>query len=219
VADLLLIHTIPALVDVFEKLCRETLPSSRWLHILDEPLLEFVRRRGRLAAEDGGRILEHVRVAENLGARLVLVTCSTISPVIDSVREQTPLTVMRIDGPMLREAVRVGFRIGVFATNPTTVEPTRLSLLEEAVRQDKVVEIKSYFVEGALEALRAGDGETHDRAVAQAVVRSMADVDAIVLAQATMARCMPVIRGTGCRLPILSSPELAMHEAARILGF
>ena len=217
-ADLLLIHTIPALVEVFDELCRKLLPSNRWLHILDEPLLELVRRRGRLAPEDAGRVLEHVRVAENLCARLVLVTCSTISPLIDSVREQTSLAVLKIDGPMLSEAVRVGSRIAVFATNPTTVEPTRLSLLEEAVRQNKTVKIKAYFVESALEALRTGDGEIHDRAVAQAIVRSTTDVDVIVLAQATMARCIPAIQATGCRLPVLSSPELAMREAARVLS-
>ncbi len=216
-ADLLLIHTIPTLVEVFENLCRKALPSNPWLHILDEPLLESVRRRGRLAPQDASRVLEHVRVAENLGARLVLVTCSTISPVIDSVRPDTPLTLLKVDGPMLREAVRVGSRIGVFATNPTTVEPTRLSLLEEAARQSRAVEIKTYFVESALAALRAGDGDTHDRAVAQAVAGSISDVDVIVLAQATMARCRPAIQATRCRLPVFSSPELAIQEVATLL--
>jgi len=134
------------------------------------------------------------------------------------VQEQTSLPVLKIDSPMLAEAVRIGSRIGVFATNPTTVEPTQRSLLEEAARQSKAVAIKSYFVEGALEALRAGEGKTHDRAVAQAVVQQMADVDTVVLAQATMARCIPAIQAAGCRLPVLSSPELAIREAARILG-
>ncbi len=96
---------------------------------------------------------------------------------IDSVREQTSLPVLKIDSPMLMEAVRIGSRIGVFATNPTTVEPTRQSLLEEAVRQGKSVETKAYFVESALDALRAGDSQAHDRAVAQAVIQQMADVE------------------------------------------
>jgi len=216
--DLLLIHTIPILVEVFDKLCRQTLSSCRWLHVLDEPLLERVRGRGRLAPEDAERVLEHLRMAEELGVRLALITCSTISPVVELVRAQTTVSLLEIDRPMLRTAVEIGPRIGVFATNPTTVEPTRQSLMKEADNQGKAIRIMTYFVEGALEALRAGDWATHDQAVAMAVAQAVPEVDTIVLAQATMARCRRAILANGCRVPVLFSPDLAMREVAAILA-
>ena len=71
---------------------------------------------------------------------------------------------------MIREAVAEGRRIGVIATNRTTLEPTRQLLLAEAVRTGRQIEVELVMVEGALPALLNGDGAAHDRCVRQAVL-------------------------------------------------
>jgi len=216
--DLLLIHTVPLLVELFQTLCRERLPGKRELHVVDEPLLEGVRQRGGLALEDADRLLEHVRAAESIGARAILVTCSTISPAVDRIRNRTSLPVLKIDDAMVQKAVAMDARLGVCVTNPTTVEPTRLALSNEAARQGKSVKVELHLVKGAWDALAAGEAGAHDRLVTEAVVRIQPKVDVVILAQASMLRSMPAILAAGCRIPVLSTPALAIEEVAKVLG-
>ena len=167
---LVLVHTVPPLVSVFQTLVTELLPGVRLFHILDEPMVERVKRRGGLADEDGARLAQHVEAAAAIGADVVLVTCSTISPVVDMIRSSAAIRVLKIDEAMIREAVSLGRRVGVIATAATTLEPTRELLEAEAARQGKEVATELVLVEGAIAALFAGDGESHDRLVAGAAL-------------------------------------------------
>ena len=217
-ADLLvLVHTVPPLIEVFNRLAAELLPGVRVLHVLDEPLLEQVRQRGHLADEDALRLGTHVQAAASIGAAAVLVTCSTVSPCVDTVREQAELPVLRIDEVMIRDAVVQGRRIGVIATNRTTLEPTRQLLLAEAARTGTQVEVELVMVEGALPALLNGDGAAHDRLVRLAVLALATRSDVIILAQASIARVMSVLSLDALPIRVLSSPHLALHQAARLL--
>jgi Asp/Glu/hydantoin racemase len=217
-ADLLvLIHTVPPLIEVFDRLAAELLPGVRILHVLDEPLLERVRQRGQLAAEDAQHLAGHVQEAARIGAAAVLVTCSTVSPCVNVVRAEAGLPVLRIDERMIEQAVAAGACIGVIATNRTTLHPTRELLLAEASRSGKQVQVELVMVEGALPALLAGDGAQHDALVAEAVRRLAQRVDVVVLAQASTARVLPVLESHAAGAPVLSSPHLALRAVAEIL--
>jgi hypothetical protein len=71
---LVLVHTVPPLVAEFDALCATMLPGVKVLHVLDEPLLERIRRQGTAGPEDDARLADHVRMAEDVGASAVLVT-------------------------------------------------------------------------------------------------------------------------------------------------
>jgi len=205
------------LLDVFDKLGAELLPGVQLMHVLDEPLLERVRQRGQLAPEDSARLHTHVAVAEGTGADAVLVTCSTISPCVDDVRPAANIPVIKIDEAMVAEAVARGAKIGVVATNVTTLEPTRLLLEAQANAAAKVIEVKLVLVENALPALLNGDGATHDNLVSEAVLEMADQTDVVVLAQASMARVLNVIPEAERPAPILSSPHLALEQARELL--
>ena len=214
---LVLVHTVSPLLDVFDKLGAELLPGVQLMHVLDEPLLERVRQRGQLAPEDSARLHTHVAVAEGTGADAVLVTCSTISPCVDDVRPAANIPVIKIDEAMVAEAVARGTKIGVVATNVTTLEPTRLLLEAQANAAAKVIEVKLVLVENALPALLNGDGATHDNLVSEAVLEMADQTDVVVLAQASMARVLNVIPEAERPAPILSSPHLALEQARELL--
>lgn len=214
---LVLIHTVSPLLDVFNKLSAELLPGVQLMHVLDEPLLVRVRQRGRLAPEDSARLQTHVAIAEGTGADAVLVTCSTVSPCVDDVRPGANIPVMKIDEAMIAEAVAKGAKIGVVATNVTTLEPTRQLLQAQAEVADKQVEIELVLVENALPALLSGDGATHDNLVKEAVLELADRVDVLVLAQASMARVLDVIPEAERPVPILSSPHLALERVRELL--
>ncbi len=213
---LVLIHTVPPLISVFDRLTAQILPGVRVKHILDEPLLETIRLRGRLAQADGKRLLGHVKQAELIGAQAVLVTCSTTSPLVDHLQAQFSIPIFKIDQAMIEQAVHLGGRIGVLATNRTTLEPTRQMLLAQAAKTGKKIEYEESFIEGALDALLMGQPELHDRLVHQAIREIRATVDVVVLAQASMARALETETVHHEGAPVLSSPYLALEQIGHI---
>jgi len=215
---LVLVHTVAPLLAVFDRLGAELLPGVRMMHNLDEPLLERVRQRGGLAAEDSLRLAQHAALAQEIGAGAVLVTCSTISPCVDGARACARIPVLKIDEAMIQQAVAMGRRIVVIATAATTLEPTRQALQARAKAAGGQVEIELVLVEGAMAALMAGDGGNHDRLVRAAVREAATRADVIVLAQASMARVLDVIPEAERAAPILSSPHLALAAAGRLLA-
>lgn len=214
---LVLIHTVTPLIDVFNELGLDLLPKVQVFHILDEPLLESVRVRGGLNEEHISRLLSHVENAERIGASAVLVTCSTLSPGVDPIHSSVSIPLLKIDEGMVTRAVELGNVIGVVATNQTTLEPTRSLLSTKAMEQGKKIETRMVLVKNALQALLNGDGHTHDGLVKQAVVKVAEEVEVVVLAQASMARVLNAIPESDMRVPILSSPHIALEQIRVIL--
>jgi len=212
-----LIHTLAPLIDLFNRLGKIYLPEVRIAHILDEPFLERIKNRGYLAQEDNQRLLTHVLEAQEIRSNLVLVTCSTVSPCVDNIRDQVKVPLMKIDDAMLNQAVHSGPRIGVVATASTTLEPTRLMLEKAAKSQGKSIELSMRHVEGALSALLVGDGERHDLLVKQAIEELIPEVNVVVLAQASMARVLDRMQDYDGKIPVLSSPHLALEQIKQFI--
>jgi Asp/Glu/hydantoin racemase len=211
---LVLIHTVPPLIEVFDRLTAQILPGVQVKHILDEPLLEAIRLRGQMAGEDAERLLSHARQAELIGAQAVLVTCSTTSPLVDQIQARVSIPLFKIDQAMIEQAVQLGPRIGVIATNRTTLAPTRQMLLAQAARTDTHIEYEEIYIEGALNALLKGQSEIHDRLIQQAIAEVRPTVNVVVLAQASMARALEYGAVAGEGAPVLSSPYLALEQIA-----
>jgi hypothetical protein len=64
----------------------------------------------------------------------------------------------------------------------------------------------------------AGDGATHDRIVGEGLTVGLKGVDAIVLAQASMARVVASLPEGAVSAPVFASPELGMEQARDILA-
>ncbi len=214
---LVMVHTIPGLVEAFATWCRVYLPEVDALHILDEPLLARIKQHGHAGPEDDDRLLDHVRVAANVGAAVALVTCSSASESVERIRDRAAIPVISADEAMAEEAVRRGHRIFVVATAATTLQPSERRLRLAAEQLGKPIEVSTRFVDEALAALLHGDAETHDRLVIEAVEGAAAGADVIVLAQATMARVLPLLADAPPRVPVLASPPLALMEVRRAI--
>ena len=214
---LILVHTVPPLVDVFNRLGAELLPRVELMHIVDEPLRVLERQPDHLTGEILARLESHIALAERVGASAALVTCSTLSPIVAQVRPKFTIPVMAIDEAMIAQAVATGSRIGVVATAASTLEPTRHLLQARAGVLGKKVEVDMVLAENALPALLAGDSTTHDSLVKAAVLELAQRVDVIVLAQASMARVLDVMSESERGAPILSSPHLALEKVGHYL--
>ena len=126
--------------------------------------------------------------------------------------------VLRVDQPMAAIAVEKGSRIGILATLSTTLDPTNDLVQRNAAQVGKEVELFPQLCEGAFEALMAGDAETHDKLVGDALKAMSETVDVIVLAQASMARVVEANPSLAEKLPILASPPIAMEYLSKIFN-
>jgi Asp/Glu/hydantoin racemase len=214
---LALIHTSPVLVPSFTALAQKHLNGAKLFHMVDESLIQQTIRAGQLEKSTVRRLVHHVGSAAAAGADVVLVTCSSIGPAVDVARSLFDLPVLRIDEKMAEQAVTTGRRIGAIATLSTTLKPTVELLRATAARLGRDIEIESCLCEGAFEAVLRGDTETHDRSVTTNLLELAGKVDAIVLAQASMARIAQSLPADPSRPPVLSSPELAMRQAREAL--
>ena len=211
------IHTSATLVPVFQELADQYLAGKdiEVFNIVDDSLIKNTIKRNALTEDTARRVVDYVSSAEAAGADYILVTCSSIGPAVDLSTKLVSVPVLRVDQPMVEKAVSLGTKIGVVATLSTTLEPTTDLVRRQALEAGKKIELVSRLCEGAFEALMSGKPEKHDYIVAE-VLKDLTDkVDVILLAQASMARVVDTLAESDKRVPILTSPPIAMEYLAK----
>ena len=208
--ELVMVHTVAGLVDLFDGLRAEIDPDVPVRHVVQAELLNDAIHAGQLT--DGIRARTCAALLEAAdGAGLVLCTCSTVGPGADDAAAEADVPILRVDRPMAEAAVAAGRRITVAATLATTIEPTANLVADAARRAGKEVEIGSIVFAEARARLVAGDAEGHARIIADGLHEAASSADAIVLAQASMtpalARCADIA------IPLLTSPRSGLEAA------
>jgi Asp/Glu/hydantoin racemase len=212
-----LVHTSATLVPVFQELCKQYIPHINVFNIVDDSLIKQVISRGELRADTARRVVDYAGSAQSAGADYIMFTCSSIGAAVEAAAALTQVPVLRVDQPMADQAVATGSRIGVVATLPTTLAPTSDLVQRRAAVAEKDIQLKAVLCEGAFEALMGGNPALHDEMVAKALKELSAQVDVIVLAQASMARVVDTLDEADKKVPILASPPIAMQYLASIL--
>lgn len=213
---LAIIHTTAATVDSLKALSAEVLPDRELINFVDDSILPQLAQNGGNLADVEERLLHYARFAEQVGADVILEACSSVGELVPKMQAEVSIPVVRIDEAMAEEAVRRGTRLGVAATLPTTLQPTTRLLRAKADAAGRHIEIIPVLIEGAYQKLMAGDREGHDNLLIEKLQELARGTDAVVLAQASMARVL-------ARLPdaeqgkFLVSPPLAMAQVKSIV--
>ena len=211
------VHTAMALVEPLTGIFKEYLPEVEVNHIADSSLIKEVIANNAVTPAVRRRLLSYYSAAADAGADVVFNTCSSVGDIADYGNGYARIPVFRIDQPMAAEAVHNYSRIGVISTLPTTLNPTCRLLLNEAKKIGKEVTLVEGLADGAFAAGQSGDGEIHDRLIAEAARRIASQVDVFVLAQGSMARMERHLSElTG--MPVLSSPVLGVKGLRKFLG-
>ena len=215
--NVICVHTAMALVEPLTKTFAELLPEVNVNHIADSSLIKEVIANNMVTPAVRRRLLAYYNAAADAGADVVFNTCSSVGDVADYGNTYAPIPVFRIDQPMAAQAVAVYNRIGVISTLPTTLDPTCRLLKNEAKKVGREVTLVEGLADGAFAAGQSGDGETHDRLIAEAAGRIANQVDAFVLAQGSMARMEQRLSELTGK-PVLSSPVLGVKGLRKFLG-
>jgi Asp/Glu/hydantoin racemase len=213
-----LIHTAATLIPVFQQLVDKHLGDKNIsvFNISDDSLIKNTIESGALTADTSRRVIDYVVSAKDAGADYILVTCSSIGPAVETAATLVNVPVLRVDQPMVDQAVQMGKKIGVIATLSTTLEPTVDLVRRRAVVAKKEVVVTTKLCEGAFEALISGNIELHDQSVALAMKALSQQVEVILLAQASMARVINQLSDEDKKVPILASPELAIQYLSEV---
>ncbi|GHE58853.1 aspartate/glutamate racemase family protein [Streptomyces capitiformicae] len=218
-ASIAILHTSLLFVDadsVINEYLSELAPDAKVLHFVDSDVLAAVVRDGGVSPASTQRMVHLAQAAESAGADVIFSACSSVGPAIDVARRLVSVPIVKIDDAMTASAVETAGAIGVLATVPTTLPPTRALVEEKARAAGRDITVQEQLCEGAFPVLMSGDRDRHDAIVLDGARALATEVDVIVLAQASMARLAPAI-AEAVGKPVLSSPRSGTENAVHVL--
>lgn len=199
-----LIHALRDSVEPARAAMARGWPEAEIVNLLDDSLSADLAKAGTLDAAMVARFVHLGRYARDQRADGILFTCSAFGPAIEAVAAELPIPVLKPNESAFRAALTHGKRIGLLVTFAGSLAPLTEELQALAGSD---LDLHARIVPGALSALQAGDGETHDRKIAEAAAH-LPPVDALVLGQFSMARAARRLEGR----TLYTTPDAAVAD-------
>jgi hypothetical protein len=206
-----LIHATPIAIPPVRAAFADRWPEAEVLDLLDQGLLAVLEPDGSLGPRATDRMLRVIGLVRDADVGVIQLSCSAYSPLVPVLRQTASVPVLAIDDVLMETAVERGGSIGLISTG----ELAERSVRATAVRLRREIDLTAVVYREAAEALNRGDGAEHDRLLG-AKIRSFADKDQIVLAQASMSRVLPTLPPE-LVAKVLTSPGLAVETARRAI--
>ena len=220
-----LIHALAESVQPIHAAFERQWPEAVLFDLLDTSLARDLACAGRLDPRMIERFLALGRYAAGTsgeGGRTaaILFTCSAFQPAIDAVKQALDIPVLRPNEAAFEQALAIGGRVGLLVTFPPSLPALETELRQMARERGVEISITGQVVEGALDALKAGDVSRHDELVATAASR-MPMTESLVLGQFSLARAAASIgpkQGRTLLTTPLSAVDKLRTELSRASG-
>lgn len=212
--------TTPELIELVNKEVRKQLgDEAELLHYEDPSILSEIREHGYVTTAPAARLISMFMQAAQDGADAILNICSSVGEVADCIQDAARyigVPIVRIDEEMCRDAVRRGTCIGVMATLPTTLEPTKNTVKRVAREMNREITLVDSLVDGAF-----GLDQDQFRTLLLNNAEQIKDkIDILLLCQGSMAYCEEYLEEK-IGVPVVSSPKYgaaALKEALKSKG-
>ena len=204
------LHTAESNVAVYDRAAAELgLPPGVLAHTVRPELLAAAEQAGGLNADIASQTaLLLFALCDSADA--VLLTCSTLGPVVAAIADTAEVPIIRADQALAERAAAGGGRITVLCAVETTIAPTSALFSDAAAGTPAIIDIQ--LVPGAWALFKAGDTAGYLKTIAAAADAAYAGGATVVaLAQSSMADAADLV--TSGPKP-LSSPHTAL-EAVR----
>ncbi|MBB5667508.1 aspartate/glutamate racemase [Rhizobium leguminosarum] len=211
-----LIHATPIAMEPIRLAFASSWPNADLVNLLEDSLSPDRAKQSEITDALTARIGFLTTYARQIGSDAVLFTCSAFGRAIELAAKSVDIPVLKPNEAMFEAAIRQGGRTAMLYTFPPAREGMEAEFREEAARIDPAAVMESFLVEGAIEAVRVGDAETHNRLVAEAAAR-LSGFDCIVLAHFSTARAVPAVQAV-TDIPVLSSPDAAIAKLRNLIG-
>lgn len=209
------LHTAESNIAVFDAAAAALGIGSQVLHhAVRADLLAAVERAGKLTPDIAEQTrLTLVALAQHCDA--VVLTCSSLGPVVELAGAYTRVPMLRADEALAFAAVHAGGKVTVLCAIETTIEPTSRLFLQVARQAGASVEVQ--WVPGAWAMFKAGDLQGYLATVAKAADRAYVEGASIVaLGQASMSGAASLVTAGSAPLTSASAGlRAALSRAER----
>lgn len=214
---IVLLHATPIAMAPVQTSFAQRWPEAEIVNLLDDGLTIDRARETDLSPAMIRRFVDFGRYGHAMGADGILVTCSAFGPAIDELAAALPVPVLKPNEAMFHAAVAAGQRIGMLATFGPSVSTMTAEFDEYVGSTGSTATLTTIVVADAIDLLRRGDAEAHNRLVA-ARAPELAGCDAIMLAHFSTSRAAEAVRAT-VTTPVLTAPDSAVDRMrALVLG-
>lgn len=211
-----LVHAVAVAVAPIAEAFARAWPAAETVNLLEDSLSPDRARDPNLTDAMAARIRALARYACTADAQGVLFTCSAFGPAIETAAAESPIPVLKPNEAMFEAAFALGSNIGMLATFAPSVATMDAEFRCEAERISPAATLATVLVDRALDALKGGDADAHNRLVASRATE-LAACDAILLAHFSTSRAAQAVRAAVDR-PVLSSPDAAVAKLKRLLA-
>ena len=212
-----LIHAVPVAIDPVVETFQSDWPEAQVYSLLEDSLPSDLQEAGEIDQAMIERFTRLADYAADTGADGILFTCSAFGTAIQAAAAaHAPLPVLKPNEAMFEEAMDMGKRIGMIATFQPSIPSMTQEFEEMATATGASAKLETACVPEAMDALRDGDADTHNRLVAGAV-DELGDTDVLLLAQFSTAQARPAVE-TKYDKPVLTSPGSAVRKLRRLLN-
>lgn len=198
--------TTPELIELVNREVLKQLGSDAALmHYEDASILAEIREHGYVTSAPAARLISMFMKAVTDGADAILNICSSVGETADCIQDAARyigVPIVRIDEEMCRDAVRRGKRIGVMSTLPTTLQPTKNTILRVAREMNKEVTLVDCLADGAFGL----DQEEFRQLLLSHAGKIKDQIDILLLCQGSMAYCEEYL-AQELGIPVVSSPR------------
>jgi Asp/Glu/hydantoin racemase len=215
-----LIHALAESLPPIHRAFAQYWPEAITFDVFDSSLAPDLAHAGGVDVSMVRRFVtlgRYAAASEGQGGRTaaILFTCSAFGPAIDAVKASLTMPVLRPNEATFNRALDIGRHIGLLVTFPPSLPALETELRGMAAERGVNVSITSRVIGGALAALKAGDGETHDQ-LAAAVAAEMPPVDCLILGQFSLAQAEPAVQAA-VSCPVLTTPRSAVEQLRSML--
>lgn len=217
-----LIHATSLAVEPIQAAFARHWPGARRMNVLDDSLSADRAEAGQLTDAMVQRFITLAQYAQGAGCSGILFTCSAFGPAIEAAARATGLPTLKPNEAMFAQALATparsgALKLGLVATFQASIASMTEELQAMAARSGIAIALRSVFVPQAMDDLAQGRADEHHRKVAEAA-RTLADCDAVMLAQFSMAAAQPDAQAqVAC--PVFSSPDCAVHALKQGMGY
>lgn len=211
-----LIHATPVAIDPIAESFRALWPEARTTNLLEDSLSADLAASKRLTPSMHDRFATLASYAERTGADAILFTCSAFGACIETARRLVAIPVLKPNEAMIDEALAAGRRLALVASFAPSLPSMQAEFEEAAATRGIKLDLSTHCAPEAMPALAVGDAERHDRLIAEAVA-SVGPIDAVVLAQFSMARAEPEVACVAMGR-VLTSPTSAVERLRKLLA-
>ncbi|GAA1680505.1 hypothetical protein GCM10009830_29430 [Glycomyces endophyticus] len=209
-----LINAVAAAIAPAQDALARDFPQAEVWNLLDDRLLADADARGGLDDDLRARMNALIALALDSGADGVLLTCSLYGPVAQGYRSERP--VLAPDESAFADLAAAGHARVLVVASFDTAKDDSAARLREALG-DNGTEVTALAVPAAMAATKAGDADALATALVDACRPLAADVDAVFLAQYSLAPAGDRL-AAALGLPVVSGPASAAAALRRRLA-